>query len=141
MNNERISKLHALLHEEFRKATVDHNRIAEINYYLSQEFLIAPESEVPPAEPSAPWWSVISLPPNWKTYVTMGLGALVAMNSQLQVVPQNVQDALLAGAVALGFWAVNGTQALHLERIKDKLNMFGQRMGVAPPTEEEKKKS
>lgn len=139
MNNERISKLHALLHEEFRKTPVDNKRIAEINYYLSQEFLTPPVDLPIPAGSSTSWWNWISLPPNWKTYVTMGLGAFVAVNTQAQLVPQSVQDAILAGAVALGFWAVNGTQTLHLESIKANLNLFGRRMGVPEVTDEKKK--
>lgn len=120
MNYRRIAQLYNLLAEEHEKTPLNEKRIAEINHYLEVELGTAP-----PKPPTGSWWDWIGniwpLPENWKTYVTSALAAFVAFNSQLHVVPQNWQDAILAVAIALGFWAVNSTQQLNLERVKAHL--------------------
>ena len=118
MNYERIAQLYSFLAEENKKTPLDQKRIDQINHYLAIELGDTPPT---PPKPSS-WWSWLDniwpLPEQWKTYVTSALGAFVAFNTQLNLVPQKWQDAILAAAVALGFWAVNSTQTLHMEKLK-----------------------
>ncbi len=120
MNYNRISELYALLDEEHKLIPLDQKRIDEINHYLGVEL-----SGKPPKPPVGTFWTYLykffPLPENWKTYVTATIGAFIALNTQLHLVPQNVQDALLAVAVSLGFWAVNATQTLHYNKMKRSL--------------------
>lgn len=120
MNYRRISELYYLLAEEHEKTPLNEKRINEVNHYLSVELGTAP-----PKPPVGSWRSWLDniwpLPDNWKTYVTSALAAFVAFNSQLHLVPQNIQDGILAAAVALGFWAVNSTQTLNFEKVKAHL--------------------
>ena len=117
MDHTRIAELHKKLEIEFKNPAPDFKRIAEINHWISKEFAVAD-----PQPQQGSWWDAIfPLPDNWKTYVTMALGAFVAFNTQLHLVPQNVQDAILAAAVSLGFWAVNSTQSLNLSQMKSHL--------------------
>ncbi len=113
MNYKRIAELYTLLDAEIKKIPVDAKRVAEINHYLSLEL---GKAEVKPVVKS--FWDWFVLPPNWKVYITSLIGVFIAVNSQLHFVPQNIQDALLAAAVSLGFWAVNSTQTLHFEKLK-----------------------
>lgn len=120
MNYERIAQLYAMLAEEEKKTPLNDKRIKEINHYLSVELGTAP----PKPQHTGSWFDGIwPLPDNWKTYVTSAIGAFVALNSQVHLVSQNWQDGLLAAAVALGFWAVNSTQALNLEKVKKHVAM------------------
>lgn len=120
MNYDRIAQLYALLAAEEKKTPINQKRIDEINYYLAKEF-----GGNPPKPQVGSWWSWLDnfwpLPENWKTYITTALGAFVAINTQLHLVPQNVQEAILAAAVVLGFWAVNSTQDLNMKKVKDHL--------------------
>lgn len=120
MNYERIAQLYAMLAVEEKKTPINQKRIDEINHYLAKEF-----GGNPPKPQPGSWWSwldnVWPLPENWKTYVTSALGAFVALNTQFHFVSQNVQEAILAAAVALGFWAVNSTQYMHMEKVKSHI--------------------
>lgn len=131
MNYERISQLHFLLNEEFKKPTIDYKRVAEVQYYLSQEYL------QPPVEPVKSFWDFnwVKLPDNWKLHVSALIGAAVALNSQLHLVTQNVQDALLAAAIALGFYGVNAAQNVQFDKLKAHVTSFGARMGFGQPPE------
>ena len=42
----------------------------------------------------------------YKTYIAAALAAFVAVNSILHLVPQGVQDAILAAAAALGLYGL-----------------------------------
>lgn len=137
MNYDRISKLHFYLNEEFKKPNIDWKRVAEIEFYLSQEYALTPPDE--PEVPKKSVWDWFKLPPNWRVQATAVIGALIAVNSQLHLVAQNVQDALLAGAIALGFYAVNHAQNVQFDKLKGNINTLGMRMGVAPPIDEERK--
>ena len=113
MNHERLAELHMMLEEEFKKMPVNHARIAEINHYIAKEIAV-PDS----------MWGNFTLPPDWKTYVTAIIGVLVAANTQFHWVSADLQNALLALAVTLGFWTVQATQAtnaLHIKKLKAHL--------------------
>jgi hypothetical protein len=120
MDYKRIAQLYTYLDEEYKKTPVNQARIDEINFYLNKEF----GGQAPKAAEGSFWtffdnlfsW-FFPLPPNWKIWVTTAIGVFIAFNSQMHVVPQNWQDALLAVAVSLGFWAVNSTQVTNYKKL------------------------
>lgn len=117
MNYQRIAQLYEKLDAELKKVPVNQKRVDEINHYIAKEF----GGDAPkPAEGSF-WSYFLPLPSNWRMYVTAALSAFVAFNSQIHLVSQDWQNAILAAAVALGFWAVNSTQNLNFEKIKSHL--------------------
>jgi len=107
MNHERLAELYMLLDEEFKKTPVNHARIGEINHYIAKEIAV-PDSCL----------GKLSLPPDWKTYVTAIIGVLVAANTQFHWVSADLQNALLALAVTLGFWTVQAAQEINATNIK-----------------------
>jgi hypothetical protein len=115
MNYERVSELHEMLSEEYNKTPVNNGRIAEINHYISKEFI---------AKDPFFWTRFLHLPDDWKTYVTSLIGALIVLNTQFHWVSQDTQNALLAAAVSLGFWAVNSVQKVNFAKLKTHVAML-----------------
>lgn len=113
MNHKRLAELYDMLDEEFNKMPVNNIRIGEINHYIAREIAV-PDSA----------WGNFSLPTDWKTYVTAVIGAFIAANTQFHFVSVDLQNAILALAITMGFWTVQATQAansLHLNKLKAHL--------------------
>jgi hypothetical protein len=136
MDNKRISELFFMLNEEFQKNPINNSRIAEVEYWLGQEF-----AKPAPTEAKSSFWSYFKLPSDWKIYATAAIGAFIAINAQLHLVPSNVQDSLLVVAGAFGLWHIQSSQVahyenikqlqiVHYENIKEHLAAFSQRVGI-----------
>lgn len=113
MNHKRLAELYDMLDAEFKKMPVNNVRIGEIHHYIAKEIAV-PDS----------MWSSWTLPADWKTYATAAIGVLIAGNTQFHFVSPDVQNAILALAVTLGFWTVQANQAanaLHINKLKAHL--------------------
>jgi len=118
MNHERLAELYDMLDAEFKKMPVNNVRIGEIHHYIAKEIAV----------PDSMWsFSGFTLPSDWKTYVTALIGVLVAVNTQFHFVSPDVQNAVLALAVTLGFWTVQSAQNTHLQQLKTNFAMLSRK--------------